>query len=251
MTDTTALAARADSDAGGRSRPMNGRQVRRRQPLPTGRAVLGGFLIAIAALGIFVAWTGATRGPVEKFVVAARDLPIGTRLTADDLRLVEMDLPASLAARSAFDSTGALVGVQVINPIKAGELVQASALIDAKAEVGRLEVSFSIEAGRAVGGSLKAGEFIDFLATFGAGSETYTATVLQGSRVLRVDASGGSLGSSDARVITLEVANAEEARAVAHAVNVAKVVLVRSGEAVDKPDQGDIYRAPAANESDG
>ena len=248
MSEATALAppppARARPDSS-RGAP---RRTGRRQALPSGRAVVGGFLVAVSALGVYLAWSGATQGPTEQFVVAARDLPIGTRLSADDLEVVAMDLPRSLAANAAFDDANDLDGVKVVNPIRKGELVQASALVVAGSQADALEVSFAIEASRAVAGGLKPGEFIDVLATFGAGADTYTTTVLQGSRVLDITESGGALGSTDARVITLAVANADEARAVAHAVNVAKIMLVRSAPSPTKSEQGGMYRAPAAGD---
>ena len=222
------------------------RTVRRRQPLPSGRAVVGGFLIALAGLVVFLAWAGATEGPTSSYVVAARDLPIGTRLAAEDLRLVPMDLPDSLARTSAFDRTADLEGVRVINPIQAGELVQASSLVISTSAVTEREISFSIEASRAVDGTLKPGEFIDVLATFGAGEGTYTTTVLQGSRVLSINNSRGGLGAADSFTITVAVADGEEARALAHAVNVAKLVLVRSDHNGGKAEQGASYRAPSA-----
>ena len=240
MSDTTVLAPPAAQVTRG------GRPVRRRQALPTGRAVLGGFLVALSALGTFVAWSGVTKGPEAAYVVAGRDLSIGTRLTAADLRLVPMDLPDALARTAAFDDAESLVGVKVINPIRKGELVQASSLVQPGAAAGALEVSFAIESARAVAGTLKPGEFVDFLATFGAGSDTYTTTVLQGARILDVRSTGGSLGSSDQQVITLEVADAAEARAIAHAVNVAKVTVVRSDASSAKSEQGGTYRAPSS-----
>jgi Flp pilus assembly protein CpaB len=253
MAEATVLTPPATPDDRGarRARQAGTRQVKRRQSLPTGRAVVGGFLVAIAALGIYLAWAGATRGPTERFVVASRDLPIGTELTADDLSLVAMDLPPSLAASAAFDNAHDLVGVRVINPISEGELVQASSLLAASSTARELEISFAIDSSRAVGGTLKAGDRVDFLATFGAGTDTYTATILHGARVLAIDSLSGALGSGDTHTVTLGVATADEARAVAHAVNVAKVTLVRSGgpDGTAGDDDG-VYRAPAADAGD-
>lgn len=249
MADGTTIAA--PQGRSGAPRPADDlrssvRAVRRRQPLPSGRAVVGGFLVALSALGIYLAWSGVTQGPTTTYVVAARDLPVGTRLTPADLELVEMELPASLAANSAFDSVSALAGVKVINPLRRGDLVQASALVAAAGAPGQLEVSFAIESARAVDGSLKPGEFVDVLATFGAGSDTYTTTILQSARVLSVASSSGSLGSGASLTITLAVDDAAEARALAHAVNVADLVLVRTDDPEGTAEQGGTYRAPAA-----
>lgn len=247
----TAVSAPASPQAG-RSRRGTGvasaRTIRRRRPLPTGRAVVGGFLVAVSSLGVYVAWSGATAGPSERFLVAARDLPVGTRLTATDLRAVAMDLPPSLAARSAFDDAAALEGVKVINPIRAGELVQASALVEAGSSSGESEVSFAIDRSRAVAGTLKPGEHVDVLATFGSGADTYTTTILRAVRVLDVTAGGGALGGSETQVLTVAVATAGDARALAHAVNVAKVTLVRADATGASAEQTNTYRAPAVSD---
>src|SRR3954464_6269244 len=93
-----ASAPRAPGDASA-ARPSSSRSISRRGTLPTGRAVVGGVLVAVAALGVFVGGSRgavpafgffvpderATRGPTTQYVVARHDLPVGTRLTADDL----------------------------------------------------------------------------------------------------------------------------------------------------------------------
>ena len=40
--------------------PPASRPLRRRRGLPSGRAVVGGFLVALAAVGVFAAYTSAT-----------------------------------------------------------------------------------------------------------------------------------------------------------------------------------------------
>src|SRR5687768_720166 len=67
--------APASGARGGAAGALGGRAVRRRSALPTGRAVVGGFLVALAALGIFAAYSSATAGPTTSYVVARRDLP--------------------------------------------------------------------------------------------------------------------------------------------------------------------------------
>lgn len=231
--------------ANGRVR-VEGRSIRRARPLPSGRALVGAFLVAAATLGIFLAWTGADRGPTTSYLVAARDLPIGTRLEPSDLRAVPMELPGSLASTSAFVDPSELDGVEVINPIRAGELIQGSSLIGSDSAPTDLEISFAIERDRAVGGRLKAGEHIDLLATFGTGADTYTTTVLQGVRILDVASSSDALGSTGPITVTVAVTDATEARMVAHAVNVAELTIVRSDPVATPSEQGGTYRAPSA-----
>src|SRR4051812_20047222 len=80
------------------------RPMVRRRSLPSGRAVTGGLLIALAALGAFVAARGTSAGPSHRYVVAAHDIVAGTTLEADDLRSEPVDLPEGLAGR-AFGNT--------------------------------------------------------------------------------------------------------------------------------------------------
>jgi Flp pilus assembly protein CpaB len=212
---------------------------------------VGGFLVALSAVGVFVAWSAATRGPSSTYVVARHDLQIGHRIVSDDLALLPMQLPEVLARRGAFSSERALVGATVVGPVRKGELVQSGDVVDAKGPSGTLEVSFPIESSRAVGGSLRPGEFVDVLATFGAGGDTYTTTVVQGARVLDVGDGGGALTDSNTRTISLAVTNPTEARAVVHAVNAGKVVLIRSRAAGTTDDRGGTYRAPSSSAGSG
>ncbi len=61
------------------------RTIVRRRALPSGRAVTGGFLMALAALGVFVAARGAGQPATQNYVVVAHDVDRrhDARLTAD------------------------------------------------------------------------------------------------------------------------------------------------------------------------
>lgn len=206
------------------------RPLPRRAPVPSARAVVGGFLIALSALGIFVAWSQATGGPDTTYVVARRDLPVGTRLTTADLDVLPMALPDRLARRSAFSRPGAVVGATTVGPIRAGELVQAGDLVRRRAAGGLLEVSFAIEAARALGGDVRPGERVDVLATLGTGASATTSAVVRQAQVVDVAQDRGGLAAGATRpiVVRLAVATADDAVAVAHAVDAGAVTLVRS-----------------------
>ncbi len=115
MDEATTYRARPATDAvnGG------GRPLRRRRTLPGGRAVVGGFLVALAAVGTFAAYTGAVADDDEQYVVASQDLPLGHRLTEGDLARLPMELPPLLGAR-AYRNPSALVGAVVIAPLGRG-----------------------------------------------------------------------------------------------------------------------------------
>ena len=223
-----------------------GRTVSRRSALPTGRAVVGGFLVALAALGTFAAYLSATSGPTTSYVVARRDLPIGTRLTADDLTALPMELPDVVARDAAFATEGPLVGATTVGPVRRGELVQAGDVVKKRSGAGELEVSFELESARALAGTLRPGERVDVLATFGAGGDTYTVTVVRQARVLETSRDRSGIAGGDAEVISVAVSSSEEAMALTHAINAGKVTLVRATGSTVSGEVGTTYQAPAA-----
>lgn len=85
-------------------------------------------LLALAsALG--TARKPAAAGGTAPVVVAARDLPAGTRLTAKDL--VIAGWPARLRPSGARDRPGALVGQRLAGPVTAHEPVTSARLLGA------------------------------------------------------------------------------------------------------------------------
>ncbi|CAN5158982.1 hypothetical protein BH18ACT4_BH18ACT4_14360 [soil metagenome] len=100
------------------------RSVASRRALPSGRAVAGGLLVAVAAVGIFSAYRGAADDPSASFLVARSDLEIGTTLSTSDLELRPVDLPPALAAR-AYTDVDDLVGGVTVAPLANGDLIQA------------------------------------------------------------------------------------------------------------------------------
>jgi hypothetical protein len=94
------------------------------------------------------------------------------------------------------------------------------------------KLSFPIDRADALAGTLRPGERIDVLATYGAGETAYTAYVVRGVPLLAVsgDAAGSGLGGGNAGPLTLTVAvtAAEDVQALAHAVATAGLVVTRS-----------------------
>lgn len=221
------------------------RTVARRPALPTGRAVVGGFLVAVSALGIFTAYARATAGPTRSYVVARHDLPLGTQLAEDDLVALPMELPSAVADHAAFDRLSAVVGATTIGPIRQGELVQAGDLVRKRSGPAELEVSFEIEPARALAGSLRPGEWVDVLATFGAGADAYTVMVVPQARVLATTSTRTAL-STGTDVISLALGSSDAALALTHAVNAGEVTLVRATGPAAGGTIGQSYRAPAA-----
>src|SRR5438477_638848 len=105
------------------SRAERGRPVTRRRPardkgargcqarcggrprgLPNGRAVVGGFLVAVAASGVFAAYRGANTGPAHRYAVTRHNVTSGTTLGPDDLDMIAVELPTDLRHR-AFEQS--------------------------------------------------------------------------------------------------------------------------------------------------
>lgn len=237
---TAAKAEAAPVRDGGAAAP---RRIARRRALPGGRALAGGFLIAVAVVGVFSAYSRATAVPSQTFVVAARTLPAGTELAARDVRTVGIAVAQGddLDERGLFTDPSVLMGARTLGPIGAGEFIQASSVLRRTSPAGTSEISIAIEPDRAVGGHLRPGERVHVLGTFGGAGDAYTAVVVPTAYVVAVDGVDGTLGSSRVLTITLAVASGDEALAVAHAVDAGKVTLVRAGAA----DPAGPYRPPA------
>lgn len=218
-----------------RGAASSGRPVRRRRGLPGGRAVIGAFLVAAAAVGIFGAYLSATAAPTTRYVVAARDLAIGTRLEPADVELVAMELPDAQADRAISEPEAALVdgleGLVVLGPLTAGDLVMASQVVDDGDADGAVTMSFALPAERALAGRIRKGEAIDVIATFpGAGGKAYTEVVIRGATVFDVADAASSGVSGQARTFLVQVADLEAAQRLAYALDVADVQVARSGD---------------------
>jgi hypothetical protein len=133
------------------------RLLTRRRNLPSGRAVVGGFLVALAALSAFVAARGTGGGPSHHYVVVAHDVIAGTTLRASDLRTEAVDLPNEMAGR-AFTDAAAVIGRITTTALANGELVQASSVVGGDAADPRFQLSVPVERSRALDGSLVAGD---------------------------------------------------------------------------------------------
>jgi Flp pilus assembly protein CpaB len=253
---------RAGTDVAGREAPANGRIRRtfdprlerplvRRRNLPRGRAAVGAFLIAAAAVGIFNAYLSATSRPRQSYVVAARALPVGARLTAADLRLVALDLPDAAVRGQVFGSVVPLIGASTLAPISSGAIVEASAVIGRGGAPGTREVSISVDRARAVAGTLKPGEFVDLLGTFGSGSDAYTVVMVPRVRVISLTNVNGPLGDDRTQLITFAPSTVVDAEAIAEAAVAAQVTLVRSAEGDNSASRPVPYRPPIGSRPGG
>lgn len=227
MLTTERVAGARPDDTGTPSRAPNDAALsRRRRALPTGRAAAGGLLIGLAVLGVLTAWMAADRGPATQFAVVTHDVRAGERIDPGDVELRAMELPPELTTRAFVDLTE-LEGATTLTPLAAGELVQASAVIDLGDTSPGRELSFPIESDLALAGTLRPGERVDVLATIGSGGDARTEIVAARVPVIDVAGGGDDLGTG-LTVVTVGVRSDEEAIALAHAIRSGELVLVRA-----------------------
>jgi Flp pilus assembly protein CpaB len=215
--------------------------VSRRRGLPNRRAVAGGFLVALAAIGVFIAARGSDARTRHRVAVATHDLPAGVTIDEADLRFDTVELDDALTTQLfADDEAPAAIGRTTAAGVGAGDVVARSAILDPGARDPRPQLSLPIERARALDGLLDPGQTVDLLGTF-AQDGGQTIVVARNAEVLRVDDGPRSaLNPSSEVTLVVAVASPAEAIAVVHASQTGKVTVVRSG-AEAGPDR---YRPP-------
>lgn len=159
--------------------------------------------------------------------VAAGDLAEGERVDTRSFRLAEVRVDASMLDTLVPQADlASVVGSRTSRRIEEGELVRRSDLQLRGSGSTPRSMSFPIEAARAVGGELSAGDHVDVVAADDGGARY----VLAGVEVLAVDGGGGSgalRAGDEALTVTLAV-GPSDAVSLASALDGATVTLVRS-----------------------
>lgn len=197
--------------------------ARRRRPLPGGRAVFGGFLVAVAVVGTVAAQQAASGPPTTRYVVAAATLPAGRALRPADLTTRAIDLPAPLSER-AYGDPRALVGRVLAATLVEGELVQGSALAARGPAVGEREVSFTADPARSLGQRVGAGDVVDVYATTGQAEGATTEVVVRSARVIDRQARQGAAGF----IYTVALADPKAVETLVAAAATGSLTVVRS-----------------------
>lgn len=195
--------------------------------------MVGGFLVAAAAVAVFAAYLDAAGGPDRSWVVASGEVAVGQPLELADLAVAAVDLPPELAGR-AFDDPEALVGAVALAPLSRYDLVLASHVAEGRGAVDHEELSFAIEASRAVGGALRRGDRVDVIAAYrdGDGLAEVIATDVE---VLDAGEADTTIGTAGDLTLTVGVADRAAVLAIAHAVANAELLVVRTtGRAPDE-----------------
>jgi Flp pilus assembly protein CpaB len=198
-----------------------------RRVVPSGRAVAGALLVALAMVGAYVLATGERHHRPPDVVVAARALAAGTRLRTSDLTVVPAELGGALLAATFRDPT-AIAGRVVATRLSPGELVQASALEPAAGTVPVHEVALSLAPERTLASDLVTGDVVSVLATQDGCTSVVAATaVVQGiSKASQTVTSGNQL-------VRLSLATDNEVIAVVHAQRTGEITLTRGSSLLD------------------
>ncbi len=207
--------------------------------------MVGGLLVSVAVLGTWWTTAGADRRPTDRYVVAARSVGPGQRLTADDLRLAPVELGDALRSR-AYADPRPLVGAVALGPFEPGDLVQSGAVAPADASPDgprSRELSFAVDASWALAGSLRPGDRIDVLVTYGEGAASTTGQVLADAVVARIDTTGGEgLGQVQGQTLTVTIDDPELVQATVNAARAGSITVVRATGAAAAAEQAP-YRA--------
>ncbi|MFI5110864.1 MAG: Flp pilus assembly protein CpaB [Terriglobales bacterium] len=179
-------------------------------------ALAVGLLVAYSVYNRLRTSAGSNNGPGVEVVVAANDIPIGTKLAERDVRLVRY--PQSNLPAGVFNKLVQVLGRGVVLPISGGEFILPSKLaaenagagLPAMIPPGMRAVSVRVNDVVSVAGFVQPGTRVDVLLTGnpGNGGERQTTTVLENVAVIAV---GKSLlerlgvGEAASPVITLLV----------------------------------------------
>jgi hypothetical protein len=209
--------------------------------------VLGGLLVAAAVVGLFWASSRSHAGPSQSFVVARHALAPGARLEASDLGRQPLDLPPALAER-VFTDARALVGATLVAPLAPGELIQASAVVAKPSGAASRELTFAVPRST-LAANLEQGERIDVVATYGSGPEAFSTVVLRQALVVALDRGRGRVGDQSDAAVTVALDDPNDAVAMAHAVQLAKLTVVRATGAAPASGTSPAFRQPVPSAS--
>ncbi|MBW3547179.1 MAG: hypothetical protein KY452_03450 [Actinobacteria bacterium] len=187
--------------------PRSARPLHRPRNLPGGRAVVGGFLVAASAVGVFAAYTAASSGPDTSYVVVDVDVAAGERIAADQLSLVPLELPDA-QRQVAFTDLDLLDGATALSSMSAGQLVQTGDVAKPAGGPRRAQISLAVEPGNALGGDpglLGDGDRVAVIATYTAGGTATTSTVSRDAMVVRVLGGDDRVGGAGGLTVVLAV----------------------------------------------
>lgn len=194
--------------------------------LPTGRAIVGGLLVALSVFGVIALRRSADAPSSRTWLIACHAVaPARRAIGADDLALAAMDLH-DLTQSAAFDDPADVIGQIAVNGLGEGELVQRGSIARTAAAPGdERRVGLSLDPADALNGALVAGDRVDVVSV--PSGEGAAEVIVHGAMV---DSIGGesddSLGSDRAVRLTLVVATEDEARLLVDAHRRGEITLI-------------------------
>jgi len=211
-------------------RPQPGRRPAEAGPAwpgwrPAGRAIAGGFAVALAVVVVFGAFLDSRPLPGPPVVVASHLLPAGTRLGPTDLRSVRLPLPPGPAGWS-FRSAAGLDGRTLEVAVAAGEPLASDDLSPLGRRPSLRPIPLVVPADDLV--AVGPGQDVDVLVTYGSAPSTRTSIVLRGATLVAVapPAADSFAGGTSGEVVTLGVTSLAEVEALVAAEHAGSLDLV-------------------------
>jgi hypothetical protein len=133
--------------------------------------------------------------------------------------------------------------------VQRGDVVESSGVQRAAAPAR--EFTLHLDADRVGGGGLEPGDVVDILATYGTGADAYSVVVLADASVIDARSTDDAIGSTRGVVVTLALSSRADTLALAHAVDVAQLRVVRTTTAVADADPPTTFRSqPVETDTD-
>jgi len=198
--------------------------------------MIGGLALAIGLLASYTVLNqmkaGTNTERMVQVVVAAVDIPIGTKLADRDLKLASF--PQSSVPPGAFPRKSQVLGIGVVLPITRGDFIlpnklapkDAGAGLQSMIPPGMRAVSVRVNDVVSVAGFVQPGTRVDVLATGSEGNQRQTTTVLENVAVAAVgkNLDPNSPDAQQAPVITFFV-SPDDAQRLALASQEARIQL--------------------------
>ncbi|TAL83194.1 MAG: Flp pilus assembly protein CpaB [Candidimonas sp.] len=227
-------------------------------------------LLCVAAVaGVCAAWTARqylqdrvrqleanAKTPMVARVVAAYDMPSGTRLTPDHFAVRQ--LPASLASSDSLapERFKELAGGVLVAPLRAGDPILAvhtarpqGSPFSARLGDGRRAITIPVDAINSVSGLLEPGDLIDLYVSFEHQRRRITAPLLQGVLVLatgkstQIASEAGTARAGGYSTVTLDTSPEDAIKLVAARQGGSITALLRhphDGRPDQKAVRGDL-----------
>jgi SAF domain len=195
-----------------------------RSTLPSGRAVVGGLLIALAVFGTFVAYRGVTNANTQHYVVARQRIEAGAVIVPDDLAVVVGNLPTAVA-KQTFADLANVTNQRAKGPIEAGDIIHPDALTLSKDSRDVWEIAVPVTPGGDLAGGLQVGETVEVVLT--SKNPPNESTVIVPDAVVAATTRADSVLGGGGTLVTLDVHSEAEAVAVAGAGAKGTVGLAR------------------------